>query len=541
MASPIKDWPSSSPLAEFPEDLNPNSSICKLHLSYMQGLNLDPVVNEYLQQIQRAVKTSYICLCLFKGLFSRKTALIGIRQTEKDKPLGEDPLANLCRQIPDLEEGAVDWLTGRLGLPGSAELRWFLPAGVKFWCVHLILHRSRPVGFLVMGFEQKTSEFEHYISRIERLSQELLVLVGRHEFASWNRAHGHAGHLIGFSKAILTTELLAKKCAAGNCPVLITGETGTGKELVARMLHFYSSRRDKPLVIVNCGAFTSEHLLASELFGHTKGAFTDARTAKQGKFELAEGGTLFLDEVSTMSMTMQIALLRTLRYGEIQKVGDERPMTKVNVRVVAACNEDLGELVARGSFRADVYSRLRVAHIHVPPLRQRLEDVPILVEYFLNHLASQVDRPVKKVSPDVMELLSKEKWPDNIAGLENCLLHADLMADGDIQREHLPAAMQEPVQESADSLEHGTNGTHGSFPDSAFVQSRQLSLRDAVASFEKRYIQSVLADSAYNISLAARILGISRQGLQKKLQRLRCPVLGRAPASVGNSGNSHTS
>jgi DNA-binding NtrC family response regulator len=220
-----------------------------------------------------------------------------------------------------------------------------------------------------------------------------------------------------------------------------------------------------------------------------------------------------------MSMMMQISLLRTLRYGEIQKVGDERLPPKVNVRIVAACNDDLGELVAKGLFRADVYSRLRVAHIHVPPLRERREDLPLLAEYCLNRIALQLNAPPKKLNDEAMRVLNEESWQDNIAGLENCLLHAFLMTDGDIGEEHLPVGMHELAEDSGGATIEDVSASGVNKPSNG--DSRHPALRDAVASFEADYIQRVLADCDDNVSRAARVLRISRQGLQKKIQRLQ--------------------
>jgi DNA-binding NtrC family response regulator len=224
---------------------------------------------------------------------------------------------------------------------------------------------------------------------------------------------GGAPVMIGTSAVIKEIEALTGRAAAGDAKVLVTGESGVGKDLVARQLHTRSPRQHGPFVAINC-AGVSETLLESELFGHAKGSFTDAITDKPGKLQLANGGTLFLDEVGEMSLRMQALLLRFLESGEIQSVGAHQPIAHVDVRVVAATNRDLVERVAAGAFREDLLYRLRVIHLHIPPLRERREDVPLLVEHFLRKF-----NRATRTSPKALEALQRYRWPGNVRELQN--------------------------------------------------------------------------------------------------------------------------
>ena len=232
--------------------------------------------------------------------------------------------------------------------------------------------------------------------------------------------------IIGASAVIKEIEALTGRAAAGDAKVLITGESGVGKDLVARQLHTRSPRRRGPFVAINCAGI-SETLLESELFGHAKGSFTDAITDKPGKLQLAHRGTLFLDEVGEMSLRMQALLLRFLETGEIQGVGAHQPVTHVDVRVVAATNRDLVERVAAGAFREDLLYRLRVIHLHIPSLRERRGDVPLLVEHFLK----KFDRATR-VSPEALEALQRYRWPGNVRELQNVVEQSVWHSTGDV-------------------------------------------------------------------------------------------------------------
>jgi two-component system response regulator HydG len=274
--------------------------------------------------------------------------------------------------------------------------------------------------------------------------------------------------------------------------VLITGESGTGKEVVARAIHAASPRRLMPMVTIHCGALT-ETLLESELFGHERGAFTGAQFRKKGKFEIAEGGTVFLDEISDISLKTQTDLLRVLQEKEIVRVGSTQPI-HVDFRAIAATNKDLQTLVQAGSFRPDLYYRLHVVMIDMPPLRDRREDIPLLVEHFIRKLSASMNRPVPpQVAPEAMDLLIRNNWPGNVRELENAVERALVIGRG---RELRPADFSFQLE-------------------SAGAPASSRSLEDV----ERAHIEYVWSQSGGNHSAAARTLGIDRTTLYKKLKR----------------------
>ncbi len=409
-------------------------------------------------------------------------------------------LASLLEASPGKEIGADSLLFEPTREVGSA-----LAAALAY--------QDRVIGLIIIARNRAGSFHELHKVRLQRLACEAPRLIRRMQFADWTRSNGHELRLIGDSQPIKRVEQLIEKYARADCPILISGETGTGKELIAHAIHFNSPRRDKPFVAINCGAFTSDDLLASELFGHVKGAFTDAKSDQKGKFELAHGGTIFLDEVSCMRSVMQVALLRALRYGEIQKLGDQIAKRKVDVRIVAATNQDLKKLVESGSFRADVYSRLKVAEIKIPPLRERKEDIPLLIAYFLTKFSERNKLPVKSMSGEAIQVLVDHHWLDNVAGLENATYAAFLSSRGpEIKLEDLP--------------EEIINAPPFYAPAAApLVESRDensqdiMRLAEKMRLLERGYILEVLGAFNWNISKAARSLGLTRRGLQKKIHR----------------------
>lgn len=301
--------------------------------------------------------------------------------------------------------------------------------------------------------------------------------------------------LIGKSPAMRRVAEMVHMVAPTDATVLITGESGTGKEVVARAIHAASPRHAMPMVTIHCGALT-ETLLESELFGHEKGAFTGAQFRKKGKFEVADGGTVFLDEIADISLRTQTDLLRVLQEKEIVRVGGTQPI-RVDFRCIAATNKDLAGLIDARTFRPDLYYRLRVVTIDLPPLRDRREDIPMLVGHFLQKLCASMNRgSIPTVSPEAMDLLVRYHWPGNVRELENAVERALVIARGE---ELTPANFSFQLQAQGT----GAAGGNG------------RSLEDV----ERAHIEHVWQESAGNHSLAARTLGIDRTTLYKKLKR----------------------
>ncbi|MEW5742486.1 MAG: sigma-54 dependent transcriptional regulator [Myxococcota bacterium] len=300
--------------------------------------------------------------------------------------------------------------------------------------------------------------------------------------------------LVGRSAALLEVFKQVARAAQSDVPVLITGETGSGKEMVARSLHQRSQRARGPFVPVDCGAI-AESLMESELFGHARGAFTGAAGARRGLFEEASGGTLFLDEVGDIGPKIQSQLLRALQEGEIRRVGESTPV-QVDVRVVAATNRDLGELVKEGRFREDLLYRLDVVRLHLPPLRERKEDIPALVEHFASQYARGGARPV--VTPEAMARLTAYDWPGNVRQLENVVARAlALNATGILT----PGDFPEPI------------GDAQARPPAAGLTEDLPSLDE----LSRRYARQVLQQAQGNKSEAARLLGVDRKTLYRLL------------------------
>ena len=301
--------------------------------------------------------------------------------------------------------------------------------------------------------------------------------------------------LIGESDVMKVLEQHVRSAAPSNSRVLITGENGSGKEIVARTLHRLSHRAEQPFVDVNCAAIPEE-LIESELFGHRKGAFTGAIDERKGKFELADGGTLFLDEVADMSVRTQAKVLRVLQEQTFQKVGGQQPIT-VDVRVIAATNKDLEAGIARGTFRDDLYYRLNVIPIAVPPLRARSNDAVLLAEHFLRRFAAETGTPRKRLSGGAATKLKAYHWPGNVRELRNVIERLAILLRGD-------TIEAEDVQ----------LGTRAAAPAEI---AGDMTLKDARDAFEKQYILSRLRDFAGNVSRTADALGVERSNLYRKL------------------------
>jgi two-component system nitrogen regulation response regulator NtrX len=317
--------------------------------------------------------------------------------------------------------------------------------------------------------------------------------------------------MVGESEALRRLRDEIKQAAPSNGRVLIYGENGTGKELVARQVHAQSHRASLPFVEVNCAAIPEE-LIESELFGHARGAFTGALASRKGKFELADGGTLFLDEIGDMSLKTQAKVLRALQEQRIEPVGGSASV-EVDVRVIAATNKDLAAEIRAGRFREDLYFRLSVIPFQVPPLRERREDIPLLVRHFLQALSSEHGRRPREVSEAALAALARLPWPGNVRELRNTLERLVIMTPGErIEFEHLPASLVAPAPASASA---------GSEAEEALDSPAGAGARSLIAAreaFERRYILRRYKECGGNMSRTAESLGVERSNLYRKMK-----------------------
>ena len=318
-------------------------------------------------------------------------------------------------------------------------------------------------------------------------------LKSRHKFDS----------IIGKSQSLGRTLSIVEKVADTESTVLITGESGTGKELVARALHYNSRRAERPLITVNCGAIPEE-LLESELFGHVKGAFTNAVAHREGRFALAHGGTIFLDEIGDMSPNLQVKLLRVLQERTFEPVGSSQTQ-KVDVRVIAATHQDLPTLITSGGFREDLFYRLNVLPIEVPSLRERIEDLPLLMHHFLDHARQERGSRVRGITDEAMQRLMDYDWPGNIRELENMAERLTiLVSEGDIEVEDLP--LQLSVEPTVQAW-------------APRVPSTGLDFNAVVGRFETELIKQALEHTHWNKNRAAGLLGLNRTTLIEKIKK----------------------
>jgi len=316
--------------------------------------------------------------------------------------------------------------------------------------------------------------------------------------------HFDRRNIIGHSPAMINLLETVAPVAPSEATVLITGDSGTGKELIAGAIHFNSHRKDGPFIKLNCAAIT-ETLLESELFGHEKGAFTGAERRKEGRFFQAHGGSLFLDEVSEMSLTMQVKLLRVLQEREFTRVGGENTI-QVDVRMIAATNKDLPELISNGDFREDLYYRLNVVGLEIPPLKKRREDIPLLAQHFLEVFGARNHKEIKGYTPQAMDSLLRYDWPGNVRELMNSVERAVVLSQGDF------------LSEKDFTIIHGSDVNHNDpGPDRA---NGPINVDGAtpLEEVEKTTILNTLEASGGNKSEAARRLGITRKTLHKKLK-----------------------
>jgi DNA-binding NtrC family response regulator len=301
--------------------------------------------------------------------------------------------------------------------------------------------------------------------------------------------------IIGAGQGLRRVVAVLKQVAPTDASVLITGESGTGKEVIANAIHHNSRRAKGPIIKVHCAALP-ESLLESELFGHEKGAFTGAIARKKGRFELADGGTIFLDEIGEISPSVQVKLLRVLQEQQFERVGGEETI-QVDIRIITATNRDLRTLVEAGKFREDLFYRLNIVNIHVPPLRERTEDIPLFVDYFVKHFAKKHGKAVKAIAPKAQKLIEAWRWPGNVRELQNTIENLVVLCTGETVTEDL----------LPDNIRNFTG-------DGSICIDVGLTMDE----IEKRAIMSTLAHTAGNKSKAARLLGIGRKTLLRKLE-----------------------
>ncbi len=384
---------------------------------------------------------------------------------------GLELLTRIKNQFPDLE---VILITGYASVPTAIE-------AIKKGAYHYLEKPIRPeemVHLARQAFEKK--RLREQVAKLEaRLKGDLQEPI-----------------LIGQSPQMVEIIKLIKQIAKVDCNVLITGESGTGKELAASMIHHHSLRRSKNFLAINCGGF-AEELLVNELFGHEKDAFTGASSARAGLLETASGGTLLLDEIGDMPPSMQVKLLRAIQEQEVIRVGGTRPLP-IDVRVISATNQDLKKAVSAGLFRQDLYYRLNVVSIDMPPLRGHRADIPLIANFFLRRYARQFHREIKGFSDETMAVLQNYYFPGNVRELENIIEHAVAMArDDTISVRDLPSDFSEIGVFSFEQ------------PESQVMPLREM---------ERKYIEWVLARSGRNKTQAAKLLGIDRSSLWRHLK-----------------------
>jgi len=383
---------------------------------------------------------------------------------------------------------------------------------LSFVCVPIVLNR-RPIGALAIDLKFKSDrDFERMVKflgvvasmiaqalKIHRLIDEdkrRLVDENAHLKQELRERYDFS-NLVGSSGPMRQIYEQVAQVAGTNTTVLVRGESGTGKELIAHAIHYNSPRADKPFVKVSCAALP-DSLIESELFGYEKGAFTGAESRKKGRFELAEGGTLFLDEIGDVNPATQVKLLRVLQQREFERVGGTETL-KANVRLLAATNKDLERAIAAGTFREDLYYRLNVFAIFVPPLRERKADMLLLVDHFLEKFAREHRRSIKRISTPAIDMLMSYHWPGNVRELENTLERSVLMCDGEvIHGHHLPPSLQ--TAEASGTI-------------------TRVSLKDAVSSYEKDIIQDTLKTTRGNCAKAARLLDTTERIINYKVRR----------------------
>jgi len=432
-----------------------------------------------------------------------RETLTGILEDEgfevSTAPSGEEALELVAKQAPDLVMLDV-WLPGMDGLQTLEKIRASLSVPVIMISGHGNIDMAvKAVQFGAYDFMEKPLSLEKVVLRVQRALEQVRL---KEENVRLRSSVEPSDELVGESRAMATLREQVRAAAASHGRVLILGESGAGKELVALSLHRGSPRAGQAFVEVNCAAIPQE-LIESELFGHEKGSFTGAVERKRGKFELADGGTLFLDEIGDMSMATQAKVLRVIETQEFQRVGSAKTI-RVNVRILSATNKNLEQEIREGQFREDLFYRLNVIPIHVPPLRERRQDISLLARYFLVRFGTEYGRKQKELSASALDALSAYEWPGNVRELKNVMERLVIMHTRDtVEAADLPI------------FTRGKTGTdYFAYKD----------LKTARTAFEKDFITSSLEKNTWNISRTAEELGIERSNLHRKLKALGIEV-----------------
>jgi two-component system nitrogen regulation response regulator NtrX len=436
---------------------------------------------------------------------SIRESLTGILQDEGFTPFsvesGETALERVSEEKPDLILLDI-WMPGMDGMETLTRIREIYPDQlVVMMSGHGTIETAVKATKLgAYDFIEKPLSIEKLLLCIQNaVKVGQLVAENRELKAQIGKEH----EMIGSSKPINELKQQIKIAAPTSGWILITGENGTGKELVARAIHYGSKRHDKPFVEVNCAAIPEE-LIESELFGHEKGSFTGATTQRRGKFDQAHNGTLFLDEIGDMSLKTQAKVLRILQERKFERVGGNKTI-EVDVRVIAATNKDLEKEITEGSFREDLYYRLNVIPFYVPPLRERKADISRLATHFLQYFCSKESRETKTFDDESMQAITDYAWPGNVRELKNLIERLAIMTPGNtITRSQLPQAI--------------SNGRHSVAKDQSSTHLRSNTFRTAKEEFEKEFLIQKLDENDWNISRTAEAVEIERSNLHRKIK-----------------------
>ncbi|MDU0458707.1 MAG: sigma-54 dependent transcriptional regulator [Geobacteraceae bacterium] len=445
-----------------------------------------------------------------------RTSLSGILEDEGYEVItaasGVDGIECARQELPDLVLLDI-WMPGMDGLETLEKLKVMFPqVTVIMISGHGTIETAvRATKLGAFDFIEKPLSLEKVLISV---ANALKLQELKAENAELKRTAANEFELIGDAPILAQLREQIMRVAPTSASVLVTGENGTGKELVARSIHYYSPRRDRPFVAINCAAIPEE-LIESELFGHEKGAFTGAVAQKKGKFDLADGGTLFLDEIGDMSLKTQAKVLRIIQERCFERVGGTRLVT-VDVRIVAATNKSLDQEILQGRFREDLYYRINVVPFRAPALRERLEDIPLLVKHFVAQFYRREGREAKAFLPEAVELLTAYDWPGNVRELKNIIERILIMTPG----RTITAA-------DVPDLKGGTTTGRSPCPklEGAFAMSV---LRDAREEFEREFIIHKLESNDWNISRTAEIIELERSNLHRKIKSYGIDVRGNS-------------